>query len=75
MVKRVDIAVFDTVQAATNGQWPGGEVKAYGLAEGGVDLAPFGRFDSVVPQTVKDAADQARQAIIDGEVQVPSTRG
>ncbi|MGB3683774.1 MAG: BMP family ABC transporter substrate-binding protein [Rubrobacteraceae bacterium] len=72
MVKRVDNAVFQTVEDARNGNFPGGEVQDFGLEEDGVSLAPFGRFDDMVPQEVKDQLDQARQSIIDGETEVPS---
>lgn len=72
MVKRVDNAVFQTVEAAQNGEFPGGEVKEFGLEDKGISLAPFGRFADMVPQEVKDQTDQARQSIIDGETEVPS---
>ncbi len=73
MVKRVDNAVFQTIKAARDGNFPGGEVQEFGLEENGVSLAPFGRFDDMVPQNVKDQVDQARQNIISGETEVPST--
>ena len=71
MVKRVDNAVFQTTEAARNGEFPGGEVQTFGLEDDGVGLAPYGRFDDQVPQEVKDQVDQARQGIIDGEIEVP----
>jgi basic membrane protein A len=73
MVKRVDNAVFQTVQSARNGEFPGGEVQTFGLEGDGVGLAPYGRFDDQVPQEVKDQVDGARQGIIDGEIEVPDT--
>ena len=33
----------------------------------------YGRFDDQVPQDVKDQVDEARQGIIDGEIEVPDT--
>ncbi len=72
VVKRVDNAVFQTIEAARNGNFPGGEVREFGLEDNGISLAPFGRFDDVVPQNVKDQVDQARKSIIDGETEVPS---
>jgi basic membrane protein A len=71
MVKRVDNAVFQTTQSARNGEFPGGEVQTFGLEDDGVGLAPYGRFDDQVPQEVKDQVDEARQGIIDGEIEVP----
>ncbi len=72
VVKRVDNAVFRAIEAARNGDFPGGEVQEFGLEDNGIGLAPFGRFDDVVPQEVKDAVDEARQNIIDGETEVPT---
>lgn len=71
VVKRVDNAVFQTIEQARNGEFPGGEVVEYGLDDGGLSLAPFGRFDGDVPQEVKDQVDEAKQGIIDGDVEVP----
>ena len=71
MVKRVDNAVFQTTEAARNGNFPGGEVQEFGLEDDGVALAPYGRFDDQVPQEAKDQIDEARQGIIDGEIEVP----
>ena len=73
MLKRVDNAVFQTVEDFANDQFPGGEIQTFGLEEEGVGLAEYGEFDDVVPQEVKDAVDQARQDIIGGSVEVPTT--
>ena len=73
VVKRVDNAVFETIQQTAEGGAPRGEIVDRGLKEEGIVLAPFGRFDDQVPQEVKDAVDTARQDIIDGNVQVPDT--
>ena len=73
VVKRVDNAVFETIEAANNGEFPGGEVVEFGLDDKGISLAPFGRFDGDVPQRVKDQVDEAQQGIIDGDIQVPDS--
>lgn len=72
MLKRVDNAVFQTVEDFAEDQFPGGEVQTFGLEENGVGLAPFGEFEDVVPTEVTDAVDQARSDIIDGSVEVPT---
>ena len=59
-----------TSSSAQSGNFEAGP-QEFGLEDGGVSLAPFGRFDDEVPQEVKDAVDEARQGIIDGDVQVP----
>lgn len=70
MVKRVDNAVYDTIKAANDDNFKAG-VQEFGLEDGGVSLAPFGRFDDQVPQNVKDEVDSAREGIINGDVKVP----
>jgi basic membrane protein A len=71
MMKRVDVAVYETVKAAVEGTFPAGETVSYGLDVGGVDLAPYHDFDSVIPQDIKDAVNKAREDVISGAVTVP----
>lgn len=73
VVKRVDVAVEETIKQTAEQDAPVGETVDRGLKEEGISLAPFGRFDGDVPQNVKDAVDEARQGIIDGEVEVPDS--
>jgi basic membrane protein A len=73
MMKRVDNAVFETIKLVVEDKFPAGQLAFFGLAEGGVDLAPFHDFESVIPQTIKDAVDKAREDIISGTVVVPET--
>jgi basic membrane protein A len=73
VVKRVDNAVYQTIQDANDGNFPGGEVIDLGLKEKGLSLAPFGRFDDDVPQQVKDEVKKAQQGIISGDIEVPDT--
>ena len=73
MLKRVDNAVFQTVESFANDEFPGGQIQTFGLEEEGIDLAEFGQFDEMVPQEVKDAVEQARSEILDGTVEVPTT--
>ena len=72
MLKRVDNAVFQTIEAFANDEFPGGDIQTFGIAEEGIALAPFGEFEDLVPAEVTDAVDQARQEIIDGNVEVPT---
>jgi basic membrane protein A and related proteins len=67
--KKVDVAVFKSIQDVINGKFTGGTV-TYKLADGGVDLAPFHNFDSQVPQALKDEITQAKADIISGAVTV-----
>jgi len=69
--KKIDVAVFKTIQDVVNGKFTGGTV-TYTLADGGVDLAPYHNFDSQVPQTLKDEIAQAKADIISGKLTVSS---
>ncbi len=71
VLKRVDNAVYQAIQDANEGKFPGGEIIDLGLKEKGLSLAPFGRFDGDVPQEVKDEVDKAQQGIISGDIKVP----
>jgi basic membrane protein A len=67
--KKIDVAVFKTIQDVVNGTFTGGTV-TYTLADGGVDLAPYHNFDSQVPQALKDEIAQAKADIISGTLTV-----
>lgn len=69
-MKRVDQAVFATIEAVVNGEFTGGGVTVFGLAEDGVGL---GEISPVVPQEMRDQVDEVRQQIIDGEIEIPET--
>ena len=67
-VKRVDTSVFDTIQAAMDGTFKGGEDATFNLANDGVAL---GTVSDQVPQELVDEVDGLKQQIIDGEIKVP----
>jgi basic membrane protein A len=69
-VKRVDVAVFKTIEAVQNGTFTGGGVTTFGLAEDGVAL---GKVSSEVPQDVIDTVNEYKQKIIDGDIDIPDT--
>jgi basic membrane protein A and related proteins len=71
VVKRVDNAVYQTIESVSKGEKPKGTTVDRGLKEKGISLAPFGRFGSVVPQKVKDEVDKAKKGIISGDIKVP----
>jgi len=71
VVKRVDNAVYGTIQRTSKQDQPTGATVDLGLKEGGISLAPFGRFDGQVPQEVKDEVEKAREGIINGDIKVP----
>ena len=66
MLKKVEVAVFDTIERAVNGEDVAGAT-TYDLASGGVDYATSGGF---VDDIAADL-DELKQQIIDGEIEVP----
>ena len=72
-VKKVDVAVFDTVKKAADGQLQGGADVLYGLKEDGVGLAPYHDWDTKIPADVKAAVEKAKTDIVAGTVTVPTT--
>lgn len=73
MVKRVDVAVYDTIKSVVDGTFQGG-VKDLGLAEEGVGYALDEYNQALIPEEVKARPEELKQAIINGEIQVPETR-
>ncbi len=71
-MKRVDNALYDVSKKLSDGTFEGGTTVTYGLAEGGVDIAPT--TDKLVPADVLTYVNEEKQKIIDGEIVVPSTK-
>lgn len=67
VMKNMDVAVRDTTVAAAEGDFVGG-LYVGTLENEGVGIAPFHEFEDEVPQEVKDAVEDLRQRIIDGEI-------
>lgn len=68
-VKRIDNAVFETIEAEGDGAFEGGKDMVFGLAEDGVGLgdiaAAAAQYQSVV--------DEATEKIKAGEIEIPDT--
>ncbi|MEK5071071.1 BMP family lipoprotein [Sporosarcina sp. FSL K6-1508] len=71
MLKRVDIAVKNTADLAAKGEFPGGEVTTFGLADDGIALADS---HGAIPQEVLDEVEEFTKKIADGEIEVPEFR-
>jgi basic membrane protein A len=69
MLKRVDVAVYDALVAGVNLETG---VFAWGLAQNGVGYALDENNAPLVSDEMKAAVDDARQKIIDGEIEVAS---
>jgi basic membrane protein A len=69
MVKRVDLAAYDSLKAAMAGTWQGG-VAVLGLKEGGVDWALDANNAALITPAMKAKADQVKADIIAGRIAV-----
>ena len=69
-MKRVDNASYDITKAVLEGTYTPG-VHIYSLEDGGVDIAPT---TDLLPDDVLAAVEEAKQAIINGEIVVPATQ-
>ncbi|MGH2660653.1 MAG: BMP family lipoprotein [Actinomycetota bacterium] len=68
MLKRVDVAVYETIKAQVEGTFAGGYV-IFDLSRDGVGYSTSGGFiDDIVPQL-----EDLKQQIIDGEITVPTS--
>ncbi|WP_306118884.1 MULTISPECIES: BMP family ABC transporter substrate-binding protein [unclassified Roseitalea] len=77
VIKRVDVAVQSVIEDYAAGDFPGGEVLDFGLAENGVALTEMEYTRDMIPQDYLDRIAEMRQQIIDGEIEVwdVSTQG
>jgi len=69
VMKNMDVAVFDALSAAVDGSFSGG-IYVGTLENDGVAIAPFHDYEEEVPQEIKDALDELRSGIIDGDISV-----
>lgn len=74
MLKRVDVAVFNTIELATKGELQGGSVLQYGLDEGGVGLSEMTYTRHIVPKEYMDAVDELELDIRAGDLDVIDIR-
>lgn len=71
VMKQIGQAVFDTVSEAVDGSFSSDPYVGT-LENGGIGLAPFHDFDSVVTDDVRSAVEELTQQIIDGDLVVES---
>ena len=69
MLKRVDVAAYETFKDALDGNFSSG-VRSLGVAEGGVDWALDENNASLITADIKAAVEQARSDILSGKVDV-----
>ena len=69
MLKRVDVAAYNTFKAAMDGNFQPG-IQALGLAEDGVGWALDDNNAALVTDEMRTAVDKARADIISGAITV-----
>lgn len=69
MVKQVDVAVYNAFMDAKNGAFSYG-LQDLGLAEDGVGYAMDDNNKDLITDEMKAAVEEAKQKIIDGEIEV-----
>lgn len=74
MVKRVDIAVYKTVQDVLAGKFQGG-IREFGLAEDGVGYVYDQNNKNLISDLANKKAQELKMKIIQGKIKVPSGRG
>jgi basic membrane protein A and related proteins len=67
-VKRVDVAVFETIKAIQDGTFKGGEDAVFNLENEGVAI---GKTSDKVTQDILDKVDELKQQILDGTIKPP----
>lgn len=72
MVKRVDTAIFNAVKAVDEDNFKGGETTRLGLDDDGVAAIYGDQIGSEIPQDVKDTISETREALIAGDIDVPT---
>jgi len=70
MLKRVDLAVFSVIQDAQNGKFTSGLTR-FGLASRGVDYSVDQYNEKILPESVRQRADELKAEIIAGKIVVP----
>ncbi len=67
-IKRLDNAVFGTVESLIEGTFAGGGVYVGTLTNGGVGYAPFHDFEDQIPDEIVQELEAIQQGIIDGTI-------
>ena len=69
VMKNMDVAVFDAIQAALENTFEGG-LYVGTLENGGVGIAPYHEFDDDIPDELKQEIEDIKAGIIDGSISV-----
>ena len=69
VAKGMDVSVTEAISEAIDGTFSN-ELYNGTLENGGVGLAPYHDFDSVIPQELKDKIEELKAGIIDGSITI-----
>ncbi|MDC0740053.1 BMP family lipoprotein [Polyangium mundeleinium] len=70
MIKRGDVAVFDTIRDVAEGRFQAG-LRTFGLAEGAVGYVDEGPHAAGIPEDTKQKVEALAQRVIRGEIKIP----
>ena len=73
-VKGITQATFLAIKDMLADKFTGGQNFTFGINEDSTGIAPFHKFDSIVPQAVKDAVNKATADMKSGKIKAPATR-
>ena len=73
MIKGVELAVYQTIQAIVEDNFTGG-IKLYGLKEGGIEYIVDSNNQEILSPEILKRIDALKKQIIDGEIVPPSER-
>jgi basic membrane protein A and related proteins len=69
IMKNMDVAVFDSIQAALEERFEGG-LYVGTLENDGVGIAPYHEFEGEIPDDLKTEIEEVRQGVIEGSIPV-----
>ena len=73
MIKGVELAVYQTIQAVVEDNFTGG-IKLYGLKEGGIEYIVDANNQGVLSPEILKRVEVLKEQIINGEIVPPSDR-
>jgi basic membrane protein A len=73
MIKRVDVAVFETIKSAKDGSFQSG-ARVFGLKEDAIGFVYDENNRKLIPEDVHKRVMELRQQIIDGSIAVPDKK-
>lgn len=73
MMKRVDVAIFNTIKELSDGKFASGTV-VYDLKVDGVGLSPMNHTKTLIGDANLAKVDEVKAKIVSGELKVPTTK-